>query len=62
MTSRGTAVAESPGAMKNKRFLSDSEMVRRLLDSPWERGIREASSSNLKWWLCTGLVSRASTF
>jgi hypothetical protein len=45
----------------NKRSLSDAELVRRLLDSPWERGLREANNSNLKWWLCTGLVSRSAT-
>ena len=56
----GTRVAKADGAMKiNKRYLSDEEMVRNLQDTPWERGVRETGTSNLKWWLCTGLVSRS---
>ena len=57
-SSGGIAVAKTPDAMKKtKSYLTDAQLVRRLLDSPWEQLKRESMRSELKFWLCTDLVA-----
>ena len=47
---------------KTKGYLSDAQLVRKLLESPWEQLKRDSMRSELKFWLCTDLVpARVST-
>ena len=46
--------------MKNrKHYMTDEELVRVLLDTPWEKGKRESMRSDFKFWLSPGLVTRS---